>query len=293
VPDGVVVPAGVAFTRAEAIEAHDHLGPGPWAVRSSSAAEDLVDASFAGQYETVLNVTALDGLVNAVARVRASASTTHAADYQRLQASDVTASMAVLVQRQVGARAAGVAFSANPVTGADEVIVEAVRGLGDRLASGDADADRWVDAGGSVRPAVDTGAIDQTLAQRIAVLARQVALERGSAQDIEWAYDGTDLCLLQARSITGLPKAPAFEVPPGRWVKDTTHWTGPITPAGASILVPVLEQTFARFLPEFGFPLEAIRARSFGGEAYRGRHQPDEQAHCRLSIELHPLEGLF
>ena len=95
VPDGVVVPAGVAFTRAEAIEAKDHLGPGPWAVRSSSAAEDLVDASFAGQYETVLNVTALDGLVNAVARVRASASTTHAADYQRLQASDVTASMAV------------------------------------------------------------------------------------------------------------------------------------------------------------------------------------------------------
>ena len=280
VPDGVVVPAGVLFTLAEALDACDRLGPGPWAVRSSSVAEDLADASFAGQYETVLNVTTPEGVVDAVARVRVSASTAHAADYQRAQAGDARASMAVLVQQQIGARAAGIAFSANPITGADEVIIEAVPGLGDRLASGDADAERWVDVGGSARPVVSAGTIDQTLAQGIAVLARRVALERGSAQDVEWAYDGTDLYLLQARAITGLPKAPVFDVPPGRWVKDTTHWTGPMTPAGASILLPVLEQAFARVLPEFGIPLEAIRARSFGGEVYTqeiepgGKHNP-------------------
>jgi pyruvate,water dikinase len=280
VPDGMVVPAGVPFTMAEATAARDRLGPGPWAVRSSSAAEDLADASFAGQYETVLGVTTLQGVVDAVARVRASASTAHAADYQRAQAGDVRASMAVLVQRQVGARAAGVAFSVNPVTGADEAVIEAVPGLGDRLASGDADADRWVDARGSARPVVNTGTIDQTLAQRIAVLARRVAAERGSAQDIEWAYDGTELWLLQARAITGLPTAPVFEVPPGRWVKDTTHWTGPVTPVGASILLPVLEHAFTQVLPEFGLPLEAMRVRSFGGEVYMqeiepgGKHNP-------------------
>lgn len=280
VPDGVVVPAGVAFTRAEAIEARDHLGPGPWAVRSSSAAEDLADASFAGQYETVLNVATLEDVVDAVARVRVSASTAHAADYQRAQAGDATTSMAVLVQRQVAARAAGIAFSANPITGADEVVIEAVSGLGDRLASGDADADRWVDVGGQARPLGHGGVIDQRLAQRIAALARRVAFERGSAQDIEWAYDGTDLCLLQARSITGLPKAPVFDVPPGRWVKDTTHWPQPLTPVGASIMLPALEQGFAQFLSEFGFPLEAMRVRSFGGEVYMqeieqgGKHNP-------------------
>lgn len=49
VPDGVVVPAGVPFTMAEALDVCDRLGPGPWAVRSSSVAEDLADASFAGQ----------------------------------------------------------------------------------------------------------------------------------------------------------------------------------------------------------------------------------------------------
>ena len=280
VPDGVVVPVGVPFTQAEATATRERLGPGPWAVRSSSLAEDLADASFAGQYETVLNVTTLEGMVDAVAHVRVSASTAHAADYQRAQAGNAQASMAVLVQRQVGARTAGVAFSANPVTGADEVIIEAVSGLGDRLASGDADADRWVDIGGDARPLRHTGVIDQTLAQSIAVLARRVALELGSAQDIEWAHDGTDLCLLQARPVTGLPKAPVFEVLPGRWMKDTTHWTGPMTPVGASIVLPALEKAFARFLPEFGFPLEAIRVRSFGGEVYMqeiepgGKHNP-------------------
>jgi pyruvate,water dikinase len=158
VPDGVVVLAGVPFTMAEALDVRDRLGPGPWAVRSSSVAEDLADASFAGQYETVLNVATPEGLVDAVARVRVSASTAHAVDYQRSQAGDARASMAVLVQQQIGARAAGIAFSANPVTGADEVIIEAVPGLGDRLASGDADAERWVDVGGRGRPVARAGA---------------------------------------------------------------------------------------------------------------------------------------
>jgi rifampicin phosphotransferase len=280
VPDGVVVPAGVPFTIAEALAARDRLGPGPWAVRSSSVAEDLGDASFAGQYETVLNVTTPDGVVDAVARVRNSAWTAHVADYRRAQAGDARASMAVLVQRQIAARAAGIAFSANPATGADEVVIEAVSGLGDRLASGDADAERWVDIGGTANPVGAARTINQGLAERLAALARRIAVERGSAQDVEWAYDGAELYLLQARAITGLPKAPVFEVPPGRWVKDAHHWTGPMTPVGASILLPVLEQAFAQFLPEFGFPLEAIRARSFGGEVYTqeiepgGRHNP-------------------
>ena len=242
VPDGVVVHAGGVFTLADALVVRERLGTGPWAVRSSSSAEDLADASFAGQYETVLGVSTLEAVVDAVTRVRASASTAHAADYQRANAADVSAPMAVLVQRQIGARMAGVAFSANPVTGADEAIVEAVAGLGERLVSGDVDADRWADVGGAARALADTGVIDSTLARQIAALVRRIALERGCAQDIEWAHDGTDLHLLQARPITSLPKAPVFEVPPGRWMKDTTHLMGPMTPAGASILLPSVER---------------------------------------------------
>ena len=185
VPDGVVVPAGVPFTMAEALDARDRLGPGPWAVRSSSVAEDLADASFAGQYETVLNVTTPEGVVDAVAHVRVSASTAHAADYQRAQAGNARASMAVLVQQQIGARAAGIAFSANPVTGADEVIIEAVPGLGDRLASGDADAERWVDVGGSAtgraRRAPSTRRSRRALLSWLDVLRSNAAVPRTSS----------------------------------------------------------------------------------------------------------------
>lgn len=279
VPDGFVVPVGMSLTIADAGAALARLGPGPWAVRSSGVAEDLADASFAGQYETVLGVTTVEEVVAAVARVRASASAEHVAAYRRTHAGG-PAAMAVLVQRLVAARAAGVVFSANPVTGADEAVIEAVRGLGDRLASGEVDADRWVDVAGTARPITDTGVIDHVAATRIAALARGAALACGAPQDLEWAIEGDELYLLQARPITGLPRQPRIDVPPGRWTKDTTHWSGPMTPAGASILLPVLESSFKTFFAEFGFPLEAIHARSFGGEIYTqeielgGKHNP-------------------
>jgi phosphohistidine swiveling domain-containing protein len=280
VPPGIVIPAGVACTPAEAAAALPRAGAGPWAVRSSSVAEDLADASFAGQYESVLGVTTLDAVVAAIDRVRASATTVHASAYRGQHTSDATASMAVLVQRMVPARAAGVAFSANPVTGANEVVIEATRGLGDALAAGVADADRWIDVDGVPRPTTDTGVLDQKAARQIGALVRRVARERGAPQDIEWAMAGDELWLLQARPITGLPQPPQIEVPPGRWVKDTTHWSGPITPAGASLLAPIVEGAFAGFLAEFGFPLEGMRPRSFGGEVYMqeigpgGKHDP-------------------
>ena len=198
VPDGIVVPADVTFTLDEAAAALTRVGAGPWAVRSSSTAEDLADASFAGQYESVLGVTTPDALVAAVERVRASATAAHAAAYRGRQG-DTTASMAVIVQRMVPARAAGVAFSANPVTGADETVIEAVRGLGDALAAGTADADRWLDIDGAPRAIANTGVLDQSDARQIGALVRRVAGERGAPQDIEWAIENDGLWLLQAR----------------------------------------------------------------------------------------------
>jgi pyruvate,water dikinase len=170
-----------------------------------------------------------------------------------------------------------VAFSANPVTGDDEVVVEAVRGLGDRLASGAADADRWV-IGAAAKPIVDTGIISRSTAEAIGVLARRVAHVRGGPQDIEWALDRGEVVVLQARPITGLPLAPARDIPSGRWVKDTIHWSGPMTPVGASILLPLIETLLAEVFAEFGVPLERMRVRSLGGEIYMqeieigGRH---------------------
>jgi pyruvate,water dikinase len=274
VPDGFVIPVGALCDGDGIRGALERLGSGPWAVRSSGVAEDLEDASFAGQYETVLGVKTLDEVVAAAVRVRASGSADHVAAYRRSHAAAADEALAVLVQRLVQPAAAGIAFSTNPVTGDGEVVIEAVAGLSEGLAAGDVDADRWVDVGGAARPLAHTGAIDAAAARRIAELARSVARSRGAPQDIEWAIEGGELFLLQARPITELPQEPEITVPPGRWVKDRTHWSGPLTPVGASILLPVAGSAITQMLAEFGLPLESIRPRSFGGEVYMQEIEP-------------------
>lgn len=280
VPEGFVIPVGGSFSPDVVRRALERLGPGPYAVRSSGVAEDLSDASFAGQYESVLGVDTLDEVIAAVRRVLASGDTERAAAY-RAGIDRGEAPLAVLVQRLVAADAAGVMFSANPVSGDDEVVIEAVRGLGDRLVSGEADGDRWIDRRGHVEAATNTGVIDASVARQLADLGRRLASERGGPQDIEWAIAGDELFVLQTRPITHLPRPPKIEVPPGRWMKDTGHFPGPLTPMGASILLPVLETAGGTAIcAEFGLPLERIRQRSFGGEVYTqevdlgGKHEP-------------------
>jgi phosphoenolpyruvate synthase/pyruvate phosphate dikinase len=127
-----VIPAGARPARAAVAEALARLGDGSVAVRSSGLAEDLPNASFAGQYNTLLDVRGLDAVLAAVDACVASARDGRVEAYGH-----ATRPMAVLVQRMVAADVAGVAFSANPVTGnRAEVRVSATRGLGDRLVSG-------------------------------------------------------------------------------------------------------------------------------------------------------------
>lgn len=278
VPDGFVIPVGGSTAPDVVGDALERLGPGPYAVRSSGVAEDLADASFAGQYESVLGVDTLDDVIAAIERVLASSGTEHAAAYSA-GIDHGQAPLAVLVQRLVRPDAAGVMFSANPVSGDDEVVIEAVPGLGDRLVSGEEDADRWVDRNGRVEAITDSGVIDAPVVRRLGDLARRIARERGEPQDIEWALAGETLFVLQARAITHLPSRPKIEIPPGRWMKDTGHFSGPLTPMGTSIL-PVAEAALSSACAEFGLPLDGIRMRSFGGEFYAqdidvgGKHDP-------------------
>ena len=108
--------------------------------------------------------------------------------------------------------------------------------------------------------------IDAPVVRRLGDLARRIARERGEPQDIEWAIAGETLFVLQARAITHLPSRPKIETPPGRWMKDTGHFSGPLTPMGTSIL-PVPEAALSSACAEFGLPLDGIRMRSFGGES--------------------------
>jgi len=236
---GFPVPRGFVVTTAAAADwpgtlphlhaAADALGGEGrrFAVRSSAAAEDLAGASFAGQYETVLGVAAA-ALPAAVQQVLASAATARVAAYRQAQTSGAAGpgpGMAVLVQVLVDAAAAGVAFTANPVTGArDEVVVTAVRGLGERLVGGEAPGDEWVSRGGRTTcRRLREGAIDAAMAEAVAALARRVQRHLGPPQDVEWAIDAPTgrLHLLQARPMTALPDPVRWAPPqPGYWMRN-------------------------------------------------------------------------
>ena len=252
---------------AEVLPRLEQLGDGPLAVRSSGLAEDLAVASYAGQYETVLGVEGAEAVAGAIGRCLASASSVQVRAYR---GSDARDRMAVLVQRMVPAEAAGVAFTANPVSGDTEVLVSAVKGLGDRLVSGEATPDEWVVRGTQVSCVHSPeGALDQEQVREIAELAKAVERLLGSPQDIEWAMADGQAFVLQARPITALPVVPRLQVPSeGFWQKDTSHFPAPLTPFGASVYLPALSDVMGPLAEEFGLMVDRVDQRSFGGEVY-------------------------
>jgi pyruvate,water dikinase len=229
------LPAAVADAISDAYRA---LGEGPVAVRSSATAEDLPGAAFAGQQDTFLNIAGRADLLDAVRRCWGSLWTERAVAYRdRLGIDPDDVRIAVVVQRMVDADAAGVMFTADPVTGdRDRIVVEAGAGLGEAVVSGLVTPDRfvlWHDGavqhvtpGRSevvVRAAAGGGLVHESgrgeasisatalSKQQLAELARranEVAALFGRPQDIEWAIADGRLWLLQARPMTALPPPP-------------------------------------------------------------------------------------
>ncbi len=253
------LPTDVAGTLLTAAEG---LGDVPLAVRSSAVAEDLPDASFAGQYETVLDVRGGVALVAAVQQVFASAFSSRVTVYRATQGQHARVRMAVLVQRLVAADAAGVAFTANPVSGdRAETVISAVRGSGEHLVSGQVTPDEWIvrDQEAMCRAAPE-GAIDADQALAVTELARRVEAHfGGTPQDIEWALAGGQLVLLQARPITALPELVEWKAPlPGAWIRHFRlgEWLGdPVTPLFESwLLTRIEERLFANIRQMTGVP---------------------------------------
>ena len=202
---------------------------GPVAVRSSATAEDLPDASFAGQQETYLGVVGGEAVVEAVRRCWASLWSDRAIAYRDEQgfAHDDVA-LAVVVQRMIPADAAGVAFTLDPVTGRRRVVIESAWGLGEVVVSGAVTPDSFaVERGriaerhiGDKRIRIDMTATGKTATTEIpgeqrgrasltdrdvvavARLAEQVEHHYGRPMDVEWALADGKPWLLQARPIT-------------------------------------------------------------------------------------------
>ena len=225
---GTAVPETV---RSAILEAYDAFEDDPFvAVRSSATAEDLPDASFAGQQETFLNVTRED-LVDRVRACWASLFTERAMAYRARQGFDgAEVGMAVVVQRMIDAEKSGVVFTRDPSTGDPDMVVEAAWGLGEGVVSGSVSPDNYtVSRDGTVLDATvadkkrafrrDPGTgetveadveadrrtarvlSDADLAD-LAELGGRVEAHYGDPQDIEWASADGETFLLQSRPIT-------------------------------------------------------------------------------------------
>ena len=240
--DGLPVPPGVALSGSivEAVASGDQRAiarvaksvralKGPLAVRSSAVDEDGKEASFAGQHLTLLNVPSAQELPSALREVWWSANSDSAITYRQRVGLFTRPSIAVVVQSLLDPDVAGVMFTQNPVTGADERMIEASWGLGEAVVAGLVIPDHFVlDRSGQVlerKPGLKTIAIravasggtveeevpadraerlclDDAQLEELSRLALRCEQVYGPARDIEWALAGGTLYLLQCRAVT-------------------------------------------------------------------------------------------
>lgn len=253
------------------------------AVRSSAVDEDGSQHSFAGQLSSYLFV-ALDDVPERIADVWRSGYSPRVLAYrQEMNLAPMPSPPAVLVQRMVDADAAGVAFSTDPVTGRRGIaVVSAVPGVGESLVSGERDADTWrVDRQGRViertlagteekedgadchdRPKKRTGCLTDRQARAVAGLARRAARYFGCPQDIEWAIQGHQVYLLQARPITGL--AALFDPDGGINIWDNSNiaesYGGVTTPLTFSFASHIYSEVYRQFCLIMAVPGRAVEA---------------------------------
>jgi pyruvate, water dikinase len=231
---GLVAKAGVEdIVRDQVLAAYRRLGTNVVvAVRSSATGEDGRDASFAGMNKTITNVAGEDSLIEAVQGCWASLFTPRVLTYRSSRGFGSNPAMAVVVQQMVAPEQAGVAFTKDPSTGEDHIVIEAALGQGEVVVSGKVQPDTYVvdkqtlqvvdsqvgyqafeivsgpdgaDATVNLEPAqANSRVLDEDSLRRIAELAIAVERHNGCPQDVEWAISAGTTWLVQARPITTL-----------------------------------------------------------------------------------------
>ena len=256
------------------------------AVRSSATAEDLADASFAGQQDTYLNVRGEEAVLGAIKSCFGSLWSERAIDYRaRQKLEPMSARLAVVVQQMVFADAAGVAFTVNPISGdSNHLVIDAAWGLGEALVSGlvtpdhilidkrtnkilsltvaekttmivstpEGTAERSVPRGQSRARVLSDSQIDG-----LTNLGKQIESVYGRPQDLEWCLADGQIYILQARPITTLPdSAISWDAPgDGQWLHGGGTFemiTEPVSPLFESFLLPIFVQNIITMMDDMG-----------------------------------------
>lgn len=180
-----------------------------FAVRSSATAEDLPGASFAGQYDSFLDISSFEELLTAVEKCRASLGSERAQAYLAKNGIDPgSVKMAVLVQKMVPADVSGVIFTANPQNGLRcQMLANVAPGIGEPLVSGRAEPEQLVlEKSTGALISGRAGVLDEAMVRRLARCAREIEGLFRCLQDIEFAFSRGRLSILQSRPITSLPE---------------------------------------------------------------------------------------
>lgn len=247
------------------------FAPGRWAVRSSALAEDDAEHSFAGQHLTILEVSSLSAILDAVREVWAATLEEHALRYRlRLAVDAVPAGIAVIVQQMVEPDVAGVTFTRDPTAPeSGEAVVCAARGLGTHVVGGEACDTYYIErpSGYRHRSNLHDDVLSDSALVEMARACERAERTFGGPLDLEWARAGGEFIFLQARPITG----PAQ--------RETSVWTnsnvgealpGVATPLTWSIIRRFSRRGFERAFGTLGLdvPEEYELVGSFAGRVY-------------------------
>jgi len=236
----------------------------PLAVRSSANREDGHDCSLAGQLTSVMEVRP-DELSDAIREVHASAGADAVKQYLESVPGEPLR-VGVLVQEMIPPVVSGVSFSRNPVTGLNEVIVEAVEGSGEQLVQGGITPDRWVRRWGSWTESPDDSRLPAAVAMEIADQTIRLAEAFGRPADLEWVWDGTDIWWVQIRPIVGIDDIAVYSNRISREVLP-----GLVKPLVWSVNVPVVNGAWIRLITQAVGPNDLVPAdlaRQFAYRAY-------------------------
>ena len=223
------------------------IQPGQWyAIRSSANIEDSLNSSFAGQFKSVLNVTTIADVIQAIWSVWSSTKASNVLSY--LESHGIPENqlrMGVMIQEMVPPVYSGVALSRNPVTGADEIVIEAISGQGDRLLQGGITPFRWVNKWGYwLEKPIDTR-IPLTLIEQIVEETRQIEKSLGYPIDLEWVYDGDQVFWVQVREISALNQKNVYSNHISR-----EFIPGMIKPLVYSVNIPLVNSVWIEWISE-------------------------------------------
>ncbi len=271
VPRSYLIPADVHGTYLRSKEAvHEKLRkevsqlPGlEYAVRSSAMGEDGTQHSCAGQYLTLTNRRGEEPILTAIREVWNSAALFTGSEYSVMAGQGgQSPACAIIIQEMVDARYAGVSFSRNPVTGADEIVIEAVEGPGEMLVQKGITPLRWRFRG-KIAAEGDLTHPFYPVIRKINAATVQLMKDTGHPVDIEWAFDGSKLWFLQLRRITGVSRLTAYS---SRMAKEMLP--GQIKPLVWTVNIPLVVGAKIALAEEITGPLnirpeELVRSFSF------------------------------